>query len=1118
MKPLLTSIILLLSLSHAKVFCQVNLNNGLVAHYTFNGNANDVSGNNHHGVTKNGIVPGIDRFGTQGSAYYFDGIDDYISVDDGAGAFSTPTMSISVWFKADDTRLQNLVGKRNYTAAPPSGQQFQFFINYPPSPGIGSNIISSLNGCGDISVMSYTNTGEPICAQKWYNAVIVFDGSDHNIYINGVLKKSVASGFTSMALCNSELRFGNWWEGDLIPFKGYMDDIRWYNRALNNDEIAELYKDRPSDVTTSTNFYFERQICNLNSYQFTVNQSFYNSFKWNFGDGSAIVTSKNPAHVFPGNGDYIVQLIAGSGACTDTVKKSVKIEFLKTAVVLPRDTTICVGHEVTLRSDSAAQYCWNGTTQTREISVKLNQKTSYVLTVMQEGPNLIPNGNFSAGNTGYTSDYFYNSPNAGPGEIFIGSDPQAWNAGFCSNCGDHTSGTGNLLIVNSPLAQDSRVWYRNVAVSNNTNYSFSFWIFTNSAGNQPAIGVKINNQIIGNYATIAANNNKWTRVAFYWNSENANAAAISIFSTNLSKSTGNDFGLDDIEFKVSTIIRDSVTVDVKNKMGALVASPDTAICSGQNVPLKVMGSSDIQWSPAVSLSNVHSSTPIASPNTTTTYIVTNKDLSICPANDTVVVIVNAKPAVTVTNDTSFCIGRPGSSGLQLNSSGGASYHWFPSTGLNNVNIANPIANPSATTIYKVAVTGSNGCADTADVEIAVANFANVKASADAILCAGKSTNLAASGAIDYSWAPATGLSAVNIANPVATPALTTAYVVSSPSAGACSGKDTVVVTVNASPVVSLSPGDTVICSGATVQLQANGGTQYNWSPGGGLSNADVSNPIANPAVKTTYNVDVTDLNGCKSSASVTIDVKASVAIKASSDIATCIGKPVNISATGASDYSWSPSIGLSASNIADPVANPTATTSYIVSSPSAGVCSGKDTVTVVVNSLPNLNISPPETLVCAGGSVQLNASGAESYSWTPATGLTNAAIANPVAKPQFTTTYTLKGISTQGCVDSLTAKVIVGPAGKIFVPNAFTPNGDGLNDCFNVRSAIGSTSFELAIFNRWGERVYYSKNPADCWDGSFKGKQQPIGSFVYYLRTKSDCGDINEKGTIALIR
>ncbi|MBI1344177.1 MAG: T9SS type B sorting domain-containing protein [Terrimonas sp.] len=229
-----------LFLFFSPIFSQVNLNQGLVAYYPLNGNANDASGNGNTGVLQNGLSFINDKYGNPNSAAYFDGIDDYIAIADN-GSFSTPVFSIALWFKSESSALQNLIGKRNYNPNP--GQtQYQFFINYPPFPGIGSNIVSSSESCSSFTVSntSYINTGEPLCPDTWYSAVVTFDGSFHKIYINGVLVKSVATSFTSMAACNAELRIGNWWSGDLIPFKGIIDEVRWYNRALNKDEALAL--------------------------------------------------------------------------------------------------------------------------------------------------------------------------------------------------------------------------------------------------------------------------------------------------------------------------------------------------------------------------------------------------------------------------------------------------------------------------------------------------------------------------------------------------------------------------------------------------------------------------------------------------------------------------------------------------------------------------------------------------------------------------------------------------------------------------------------------------------------------------------------------------------------
>ena len=157
----------------------------LVAYYPFNGNANDASGNAHHGQLINGPQLAADRFGNPNSAYHFDGFDDYIKVIDN-GAFSTPQFSLAIWFQSESDALQNLVGKRDYiTSAGSGGSQYQFFINYPPFPGIGSNIVSNTSTCSNVSFSSYTSTGNVICSNRWYFAVVTFDGNRHKIYIDG---------------------------------------------------------------------------------------------------------------------------------------------------------------------------------------------------------------------------------------------------------------------------------------------------------------------------------------------------------------------------------------------------------------------------------------------------------------------------------------------------------------------------------------------------------------------------------------------------------------------------------------------------------------------------------------------------------------------------------------------------------------------------------------------------------------------------------------------------------------------------------------------------------------------------------------------------------------------
>lgn len=291
-------------------YAQVNLTQGLVASYPFNGNASDASGNGHDGQLVNGIGLTTDRFGKANSAYLFDGIDDYITIPD-KGAFSTPTFSVVLWFQTSSSKLQNLIGKRDFNDPSERGAaQYQFFINYPPFPGIGSNIVGNNSTCTHIVNSSYINTDGWICSNKWYFAVVTFDGTKHRIYIDGVLKREEAANFNGMLSCNSDLRFGNWHKADLIPFEGKMDDIQWYNRALNQQEISALYDNFPTlpgsctasspDVNSNINFCSGFQLAlggtgKDRAYDVAVtsnNQFFMAGTSSSFGSGNQILVSK----------------------------------------------------------------------------------------------------------------------------------------------------------------------------------------------------------------------------------------------------------------------------------------------------------------------------------------------------------------------------------------------------------------------------------------------------------------------------------------------------------------------------------------------------------------------------------------------------------------------------------------------------------------------------------------------------------------------------------------------------------------------------------------------------------------------------------------------------------
>ncbi|HTL81289.1 MAG TPA: nidogen-like domain-containing protein, partial [Bacteroidia bacterium] len=239
---------------------------------------------------------------------------------------------------------------------------------------------------------------------------------------------------------------------------------------------------------------------------------------------------------------------------------------------------------------------------------------------------------------------------------------------------------------------------------------------------------------------------------------------------------------------------------------------------------------------------------------------------------------------------------------------------------------------------------------------------------DTTVCNGP-VQLVATGGGTYSWSPATGLSNANISNPVASPTITTTYIVT--ITNGCPVDDT--VTVYAPPVITLSP-DTTMCSGLTYQLNATGGTSYSWSPATGLNNANIGNPVASPSVTTTYTVTVVNGNfsSCTRTDSVTVNIVPSPTAVASNDTTICNGTSILLNSSGGTNYSWSPATSLSNGNVASPVANPTVTTTYTVTVAN-GTCTDTEPVTVTVQNA-TANAGGDQT-ICAGDCVTLGASG-----------------------------------------------------------------------------------------------------------------------------------------------
>lgn len=478
---------------------------------------------------------------------------------------------------------------------------------------------------------------------------------------------------------------------------------------------------------------------------------------------------------------------------------------------------------------------------------------------------------------------------------------------------------------------------------------------------------------------------------------------------------------------------DSVMVVVNPLMAN--AGSDKMLSCGNTIQLDQVtsnytgtGTLTYGWSPVTGLSAANIPNPTTTIKETTKYAVTVTTPDGCVAVDSMTVFVGPLSVDAGADKMIVCGGETGL-GITTNYTGSGSliYAWTPLTGLVQANTANPVARPLQTTQYFVNITTPNGCTARDSITVIV-NPLTANAGPDKTLTCGGSTqlqvvtNYTGSGSPTYAWAPATGLSASNIPNPIASVIQNTILVVTVSTFNGCVAKDTVNVKVD--PLIANAGQDiTLICGGAD-QLSASSNytgssnLTYTWTPAAGLNLSNIPNPIVNVIQPTTFTVTIKTLNGCTATDTVRVNVSPLLATTGP-DITMICGRKeqleVKTNYTGTSNltYTWAPASGLNLSNIVNPIVSVTQTTTFTVTVKTLNNCRAYDTITVFVNPL-TVNAGSDKTHIC-GGSVQLdsaltNYTGTEAltYIWLPKAGLNNASIPNPVSNsPGVTYTLTI---------------------------------------------------------------------------------------------------------------
>jgi gliding motility-associated-like protein len=426
---------------------------------------------------------------------------------------------------------------------------------------------------------------------------------------------------------------------------------------------------------------------------------------------------------------------------------------------------------------------------------------------------------------------------------------------------------------------------------------------------------------------------------------------------------------------------------------------------------------------------------------------------------------------------------------------------------------------------RLIVANTKGCIDTAFNNVSITDKPPITlAFRDTLICLNDKVQLNASGRGIFNWSPNVSITNANTATPIVAPQATTTYYVDLNEDG-CLNRDSVLVNV-VDHVTLQAMNDTTICTSDPIQLNiVSDALKYSWTPASQLSDPSVQNPTAITNTNTVYEVTVS-IGSCAAKDNINVTTVPYPFAEVGKDTLICYQTPAQLHAiTDGSSFLWSPQATLQGTNTLNPIATPAATTAYIFTAYDTRGCPKPGVDTVVVTVLPDIHaFAGRDTSVVINQPLQLNATGGKSYTWSPPTGLSATNIANPVAVYDNESSggirYKVLVSNDAGCVDSafITVKIFK-TIPSVFVPTAFTPNGDGKNDLLRpIAAGIERIEF-FNVYNRLGQLVFNTATNGKGWDGTVGGSPQNSGVFVWMVKAIDYTGaPYFQKGTVTLIR
>ncbi|MDQ3108977.1 MAG: gliding motility-associated C-terminal domain-containing protein, partial [Bacteroidota bacterium] len=411
--------------------------------------------------------------------------------------------------------------------------------------------------------------------------------------------------------------------------------------------------------------------------------------------------------------------------------------------------------------------------------------------------------------------------------------------------------------------------------------------------------------------------------------------------------------------------------------------------------------------------------------------------------------------------------------------------------------------------YIVQATDASGCVSSAGITITsptplAGSFPFVQDELCANACNGLMTAIPSGGTLPYtySWNPTgqTTATATNLCSGI--------YTITISDANGCTLIQNGTITSPAVLVLSVPVVTDATCNNSpdgAIDITINGGAlpyTYSWT---GPSPFTASTQDLTNVFSGSYTVTITDANGCAVTDTIVINALITIIADAGNDTTACVGTTFTLDGSGstnATSYQWIqlPSNAVVGNSVTVNVSPATGTNTFVLVASNGG-CSSTDTMLVISSPGPAVNAGPDQSIFSGmtttiGGSPTGPAG--STYSWGPSTGLGDPAVANPVASPLGTTSYTVFVTDANGCTGSDTMNLVVVPV--IDFPNGFTPNGDGINDVWEIDNIYLFPNCQVEVYNRWGELLFSSIGYNPPWDGRFEGKDVPVGTYYYIIK------------------